>query len=301
MVNHMRKKLSMAVFCFCAVVLLAGAFAVPVHAKAAVKKTNILMSSSVTSCMVDLDGDGKKEKVELKTSFDDDQVFFSTVRFYVDGKAALSFQNMQMTLVMADYVQMNESDIFLRVYTTTDNDCVITDRFYFYDPAKKKLVEAAKLLEDVCGVMHARAEIQSVNSTEISVAYQMQFDEIGRVKWNSSYTVLNGKLKLKSNTMKVKSTHGDVMLNEDGYNSRFKKNQFQAMQKIRLYSNTDLKSVSYTAARGDVLKLIKMKYVGKSLYVQFSKGDKKGWMKLGQSRLDNPSSLFYGVASRLAG
>lgn len=299
--NHLRKKLSIAVFGFCAAFLLAGAFVASVQAEAAVKKTDILRSGSKTSCKLDLDGDGKKEKVELKTSFDDEQAFFSTVSFYVNGKEALTYQNMQMTMVMADYVQMNDSAIFLRVYATTDNDCVVTDRFYIYDPAKKKLAEAAKLLEDLCGVIHAQAQISSVNSTQISVAYQMQFDEIGRVQWNSSYTIQSGKLKLKSNTMKAQSIMRDIMLNEDGYNSRFQKNQFQAMRKIRLYSNTDLKSVSYTAVKGDVLKLAKMKYTGKSLFVQFSKDGKQGWMKLGQSGLDDPSGLFYGVASRLAG
>lgn len=301
MKNDDRKKILIAVLCFCAAVLLAGVFAVPVHPQAAVKKTGILVSGSKTSCRLDLDGDGKKEKVELKTSMDEEQAFFSTVSFYVDGSETLSFQNMQMTMVMADYVQMNNSAVFLRVQTTTDNDCVVTDRFYTYDPAKKKLVEAAKLLEDLCGVLNAQAEIDSVDSAEINVAYQMQFDEIGRVKWNSTYTFQNGKLKLKSNTMEAKSSIGDMVLNEDGYNSRFQKNQFQAMRRIRLYDNTALKSVSYTAAKGDILKLTKMKYAGKSLFVQFSKDGKKGWMKLGQSGLEDPSSLFYGVAPRLAG
>lgn len=296
-----RKKLAISLFTFCAAVLLTGLSAVPVITKAAVKETEILTSSGKTSCRADLDGDGKKEKVELKTSLDNEKAFFSKVRFYVNGKVALSYKNMHMTMARADYVQMNDSDIFLRVYTTTDNDCVVTDRFYIYDSAKQKLVEAAKLLDELCGVIHAQANISSVSETEIKTAYQMQFDEIGRVKWNSSYTVEDGELKLKSDTMKVKSIMGNTMLNEDGYNSRFKKNEFQAMRKIRLYSNTDLDSVSYTAAKGDILKLIKMKYEEESLYVQFSNGTKKGWMKLGQDELDDPSSLFYGVAARLAG
>lgn len=301
MINDERKKITIAVLCFCAAVLLTGVFAVPVHPQAAVKKTWILVSGIQTSCRLDLDGDGKKEKVELKTSMDEEQAYFSTVSFYVDGSEALSFSDTQMTMVRADYVQMNDSAVFLRVCTTTDNDCVVTDCIYTYDPAKKKLVEAAKLLEDLCGVIHAQAELDSVDSTEFSIAYTMQFDEIGRVKWNSSYTLENGKLKLKSNTMKAKSSMGDMVLNEDGYNSRFQKNQFQAMRRIRLYDNTALKSVSYTAAKGDILKLTKMKYAGKSLFVQFSKDGKKGWMKLGQSGLEDPSSLFYGVAPRLAG
>lgn len=301
MIKSLWKKRSISLFDFCAAVLLVGIFAVPVSTEAAVKETDILISSGKTSCQADLDGDGKKEKVELKTSLDDQNVYFSKVRFYVNGKAALSYKNTQMTMIRADYVQLNNSDIFLRVYTTTDNDCVVTDRFYIYDPAKQKLLEAAKLLDELCGVIHAQAEISSVSGTEIKTAYQMQFDEIGRVKWNSIYTVEDGNLKLKSADMKAKSIMGNTMLNEDGYNSRFKKNQFQAMRKIRLYSNTDLKSISYTASKGDVLKLIKMKYEEESLYVQFSNGAKKGWMKLGLDGLDDPSSLFYGVAARLAG
>lgn len=288
-----------AVFCLCSALLLSGTHTGTAKAEAAVKRTDILLSRDSTSCTVDLDGDGKKEQVVLKAVYDEQECYFAKTSLLVDGQEALSFGEMGISLVTADYIKMNDANIFLRVFTNTDNDCVVTDRIYRYDPSKKKLTEAARLLDDVCGVIHARPKLTRVTDAKLTITYQMQFDEIGRVQWTADYAPKNGRLELVSNVMKVKSTLGDTAFPGDGYERLFQKNQFRAMQKIRLFGKTDMKHVAVTVKPEDIVTLTKIKYSKKSLYVKFSKGSKAGWMKLGQT--EDASRLFYGVASRLAG
>ncbi len=304
----MAKKLSNRfvgeVFFCTSIFILAALFTVyfSVSAHAAVKKTSILGSGGKTVCRVDLDGDGTKEKLEIQISYDEYEAFFSNVCFLVDGKEVLSYDDLDINQVTADYIALDESNIFLRIVTNSDNDYVITDRFYVYDRSRQKLSEVAKLLEEQYHITNSWAEVKSVTDSKILINYQMQFDEIGKVKWTSAYVLKEGKLRLKSNTMHAKSTlAGTMTINEDPYGSLFQKNQFQAMRKIRFYKNTDLKQLSYTANPKDILKLTKLKYVQDYFYVQFSKGNKTGWMKLGQAGVENPSGFFYGVASRLAG
>lgn len=272
-----------------------------VSVQAAVKKTAVLGSGAKTVCKADLDGDGREEKLELKISYDADEMFFSNVSFLVDGKEALSYEGMNITKITADYLAMDDANIFLRIVANSDNDFVVMDRFYVYDARDHKLVEEVKLLDEQYPLTNSWAEVKNVTDAKIAVTYRMQFDEIGQVRWTSSYVLKEGKLQLKSNTMKVKSTLGKTMMNEDAYGSLFQENKFQAMKKIRFYKNTDLKNLSYTAKPKDILKLTKLKYVQDRFYVQFSNGTKTGWMKLGQDDVENPSGYFYGVTARLAG
>ena len=205
----------------------------------------------------------------------------------MDGKEVLSYDDLDINQVTADYIALDESNIFLRIVTNSDNDYVITDRFYVYDRSRQKLSEVAKLLEEQYHITNSWAEVKSVTDSKILINYQMQFDEIGKVKWTSAYVLKEGKLRLKSNTMHAKSTlAGTMTINEDPYGSLFQKNQFQAMRKIRFYKNTDLKQLSYTANPKDILKLTKLKYVQDYFYVQFSKGNKTGWMKMGQAGVE---------------
>ncbi len=265
------------------------------------QKTAVLGSGAKTVCKADLDGDGREEKLELKISYDAYDMFFSNVSFLVDGKEALSYEGMNITNITADYLAMDDANIFLRIAASSDNDFVVMDRFYVYDARDHKLVEEGKLLDEQYPLTNSWAEVTNMTDAKIAVTYRMQFDEIGQVRWTSSYMLKEGKLQLKSNTMKGKSTLGKTMMNEDAYGSLFQENKFQAKKKIRFYKNTDLKNLSYTAKPKDILKLTKLKYVQNRFYVQFSNGTKTGWMKLGQDDVENPSGYFYGVTARLAG
>lgn len=259
---------------------------------------DIMTSYGKSSCKVDLDGDGKKETLKLKTTAFINDFHIKNVELYVNGKKVLAFHDLDDVIsVKADYCKMTNSKIFIRLVLSGNSDAVHLDNFYKYDSRGKKMLKVGELL-DIEGWC-AGASIKSVSSTDIKVIYRWQFSEIGSVLWTSSYIVKNGKLKLKSNMSGVKSAYtADDGYHQDGYGKRFEKNQYETMRKFKLYTDTSLKKVSFIAEESDLLVLKKIKYIKGRFYVQFKKGSKTGWIRL---ETFDGDTLFYGVSNRLAG
>ncbi len=291
----MKKMLKCSLF----VMLLGLLLFPPGNAQASVKKNRILSVYPVKqSCSADLDGDGIKEKLKLELTRDQYGSYITKARFYVNGTKALSYNKLKdATYVGVDYAKMTNSKIFLRILVSGDNDIVYEDAFYRYDTARHKLVKAAGLL-DING-WGASAEIKSVSKSQIKLAYRYQFYEIGSVKWTSTYVYQKGKLHLASNISNVKSVY-TTEYDPDGYGKLFQQNKFKAMSSFSLYKTSSLDNMSYIAKQGDTLTLKKIKYTGKSYYVQYAKGSKIGWIKL-DTEFGNHATLFYGVQNRLAG
>lgn len=278
---------------------LIGFLFVPVeNTQAATKKIDIMTSYGKSSCKMDLDGDGKKETLKLKTTTFKNDFHIKNVELYVDGKRVLAFNDLDDVInAKIDYCKMTNSKIFVRLVLSGDSDIKHVDNFYKYDSNGKRMSKVGELL-DIEGWC-AEATIENVSNTEIKVMYRRQFSEIGSILWTSRYSVKNGKLKLKSNTSSVKSAYtADDVYHQDGYGKRFEKNQYEAMRKFKLYTDTSLKKVSFIAEKNNLLVLKKIKYVKDQFYVQFKKNSRTGWIKLEPFYGD---VLFYGVSNRLAG
>lgn len=278
-----------------ALALLAGALLLPTtEAHATTKiKTQVLSSDQKSLYSVDLDGDGKKEKLSLKTEAEKGSGDLAEASLIVNDKAALTFKKTQALSMTVDSVQLAEGDIYLRVLLTGANDFREFDCFYRYDADKKRMVKQVELMDSGRSGI---ALLESVKGMDIKVRYEQQFSEIGRVTWKSTYTSEDGKLKLKSASAPAKCVDPRTP-DFDDYGKLFKKNQLQAAGPVKLYTDTTLKKASFTAKKGDILTLKKIKYVKGKFYVQLAKGKKSGWMQL----KDRGDTLFEGVAERLAG
>lgn len=279
------------------ILLLAGIFLMMAKdTQAASQKFNILNSYKKTSCQIDLDGDGKKENLKLKIARND--IDIKKITLQVNGYNSLTLQNQTIAnsyTVTVDYINMSSKNIFIRIAVSGDNDYLSIDNLYRYNPASKKMTKAASLL-DMRG-WSASGMITNVNNSSIKISYRYQFAEIGSVKWTNTYIVKNEKLVLKSNQANVRSVY-TTEYDPDGYSKLFVKNQFKALKSLKLYTNTSMEQISYTAKKNEILALKKIKYTNGTFYVQFSNGNKNGWLKLNQS---NYTPLFYGVENRLAG
>lgn len=273
--------------------LLPAAGAQAATKKAGVVKGQVLSSDKKSLFTVDLDGDGKEEKLSLKTKADEGSGCLTQASLTVDGKAALTFKETQALSMTVDYVQLSAEDMYLRVLLTGANDFRELDCFYRYDADKKRMVKQAELMDSGRSGI---ALIESVRGMEIRVRYEMQFTEIGTVTWNSVYTPKSGKLKPKSTSASAKCVD-HTSPGFDDYGKLFAKNQLKANTSVKLYADTSLKKAAFTAKKGDVLTLKKIRFAKGHFYAQLAKGDKKGWLVL--EKTDTPP--FYGVMERLAG
>lgn len=298
--NFMRTKRRMVRLM--ALALLAGALLLPAaqtraaEKKAGVKtwvKTQVLNSDQKTLYSVDLDGDGKKEHLSLKTKTDKGSGALTEASLTVNGKTALTFKKTQALSMTVDSVRLADGEIYFRVYLTGANDFRELDCFYRYDAGKKRMVKQMELMDSG---RSGTAEVKRAKDLDVTVSYKQQFPEIGTVAWKSVYTSEDGKLKLKSTGASVKCVD-TRKADFDDYGKLFAKNKLKANTSVKLYADTSLKRTAFTAKKGDVVTLKKIKFTKGHFYVQLVKGDKKGWLMLEEAG----KPLFYGVEARLAG
>lgn len=251
----------------------------------------------------DLTGDGKKDQVTLKLYMDRYGYLVEKANVYVNGKKALTISDIGGYNATIQYVYQAKSREFLQIYFTSDNDYVVKNCLYQYNKKTGKLVRVLNL----SGSKGKPGDIVKVTSKSVRAEFSCQPAETGWINWVYEYTWKNGKFVLKSNIADVKSSLSFYDPG-DGYTKYFKKNQFVTANKIKFYTSTSLGKTAFTANRGDVLTLKKIKVSGNNVYLQFKKGSKTGWQKVYRTNAydysgSNPGKTgwFYGVFNRLAG
>ena len=251
----------------------------------------------------DLTGDGKKDQVTLKLYKDSYDNFIEKANVYVNGKKALTVSGINGYNATVQYIYQAKSREFLQIYFTSDNDYVVKNGLYQYNKKTGKLVKVLNLSE----VKGRSGDITSAASKSVKAVFSCQPAETGWIHWTYDYVWKNGKFVLKSNTATVKSSLVSYDPG-DGYTKYFKKNQFVAANKRNFYTSTSLSKIAFTANKGDVLTLKKIKISGNRVFLQFKKGSKTGWQKVCRSDVYDYTSSdpgktgwFCGVYRRLAG
>lgn len=252
----------------------------------------------------DVTGDGKADTVNL-TYTKTDSDYLDKVNVMINGKKAATVDAKYCYGVVVNYISMSKSKVFLQIYTLTDGDYIVNNGIYKYNKGTKKLKKILDLNKVSGGSYIGAMDVTSASSSQIKVACRVQPPETGCIEFTYTFTYKNGKFVLNSNSVAAKSMF-IRMPGYDQYAKYFKKNQFVAFKTLKFYKDTKLKKVSFTAAKGNILKLQKIKISGKKTYVQFKKGTKTGWIRVFNDypvvypNYDN-SGWFHGVIYRLAG
>lgn len=249
--------------------------------------------AGTTTWKRDITGDGKIDTIKMKLTGSGG--YYKNFTIYINGKKALTENIKGCSDVIIRFFSCKKSANFLYVSTSKDGGYLYFSRIYAY--SKGKLLKAADLLQEVD---NAGDHIQKVTSNSINVRYSVQPLETGFISWNYTFQRVGKKFKLKSTAAKVTSNLANRSLYRDNYQKYFDKNQFVVQRQKAFYTGTNLNKVAFTAKKGDVLTLSKLKAVNKKLYLGFKKKGKLGWIKVG--RPYSPSShLFYGVSKRMVG
>jgi hypothetical protein len=238
-----------------------------------------------------MDGDGQSEAVTIHLKALD-QYYYDSFQVSIDGKQVLSKSIRGCYGLSVRYLSCSSSKNYLQFVSYADGGYMYLNRIYCYSSGK--LVKAA----DFGTIDNASVTVTKVTKSGVTVKFSVQPWQTGRVQWSFVYQPSGSTLKVKNNTVKIKSTLGNWKVN-DGYTGYFKKNQFVAAKKTTFYTSTSLKKAAFTTKAGDVLTLQKVKVVGKKMYLSFKKNGKTGWIRIKEKYSSN--ALFYGVTRRLAG
>lgn len=274
------------IFCLSLSSILYGTITV----KAASKIKAVCTTDKNKSFSVDVTGDNKKDKITLKIAKDSYNGPVKKIQVYVKGQKALTLNDKcGSRSVSVYYIRMSKSKTFLQIITHHYNTLPNYNNIYRYNTKTKKLVKVL----DLSNVTGNPGKVMNVSGNQIKIEYIYQPTETGWLEWKYTYNYKNGKFKLKSNTVPVKSSLGSGLDNYDRY---FKQNKFVVAKTRKFYTTTSLKKVAFTAEKNEVLTLENIKISGKNVYLQFKSGKKIGWQKMRSSY-----NWFYGVTQRLAG
>lgn len=237
----------------------------------------------------DITGDGKSDTIMVKPQIDQYNKHVIGVQVYINGKKVLD-QSTNMALgICVNYFSTTKTRPFLQISTHVDSTYRGYNKIFRSNSKGTKLICAL----DLADYAIYGGEVVSTSSKQIKVAFSDATSEVGEINWKFIFNYKNNKFKLKSNIATVKSLLADCDKG-DGYNKYFKQNKFKTQKALVFYQN-NLKSVAFTAKKGSVLKLRKIKVDNHEIYLQFQLGSKKGW-----KQLNDELNWFYGVTSRLS-
>lgn len=254
-------------------------------------------TSKNTTASADITGDNKKDTIQLKMTRDNESGFIQKLRVFVNGTKALTLRDKDSYYHLSvTYIHMTRKKNLLQITGRGDNDYCTFNSIYRYDSKNKKLV---RVLDLTSNYLLADGQVIKATGKKIVIDHGFQPSETGWLRWKYSYVYKNNKFKRSSDTAAVKSSLGDYM-SKDGYGKYFANNQFVAARSIRFYSSTKMNKTAFSAKKGDVLTLKKIKISGSKMYLQYQNGTKTGWIEVNKrGYMDKP--FFYGVNERLAG
>lgn len=277
---------------------------IPAQAAKVTRMYNYLSSNK--TLLQDITRDGKKDKIRFKFTKDEYGDSIIKAQIYVNGKKAAVFtydeyENYALTI---NYVYLSKNREFLQIYGNGDNDLIVKNALYSYNSKTGKLTKVL----DLAKYRMMAGDVTDVTGSQITVEYTGQPMETGGLLCDFTYVYRNGKFKLKSNTVPVKSRLSVFSYNDDGYGKYFVNNQFLVANKRSFYTSTSMKKKAFTVRRGDVVTLKKIKMTSSKVYLQFQYGNKKGWQRVFRNSVYDftrddweNTGWFYGVAKRLAG
>lgn len=259
----------------------------------------------------DITRDGKPDKIRLKVITDEAYgESVEKVKVYVNGKNAgtIQYEAYSNCGIKVYYIYMSQNREFLQICEASGNDYVGTNELYSYQASTGKLKKVCTFPREAMNIRN----VVSASSSRIQVLVTGQPTETGWIQGELTYVYKNGKFQLKSNVLPVKSLfykNGDI--SSDQYAAYLNRNQYVVANKRAFYTTTGMKKKAFTAKRGDVLTLKKMKISGKKVYLQFQKGSKTGWQRVFRNNVYDYSisdwdeiaktGWFYGIYQRLAG
>ena len=245
---------------------------------------------------VDLDGDGKKEKVKYKIKYSKfAEGWGDGCSVSINGKqikkikAPFHVSDWQPNVVIVDLNKKDKKKEIL-VRLTSDSGCKEYYEFYHYSKKKKKLIP---MLGTQKRIIRTPDRIRSDGKGKFSFYVDHYNEVIG-----CCYTKWNLTLKKDKIVVNNKSQFQlDQMVYDESRYGVYDKN-FMALKKgINAYKTSACKTKLYTIAKGTHLTPLILKYKGKNVYVkvEIQDGSHKGavvWIKAAKN-----STIFKQVPS----
>jgi hypothetical protein len=230
-----------------------------------VKAENITDTTKDKTYQIDLNQDGKEEKIKLKQYAVDDEGYNFYGIVYVDGKKAYTTPKdaygygIDMKLITCG------KQVFINVSQNTDNGIGVFNKLLYFNG--KTLEEAIDFIKVESCVRDCL--ITSVTEDKIVVSCDAMPCQLASIMWKSTYLVEGNTVKIKSYIHKVKSG------NENRSISTLVTNRT-----VTFTSKIGSKKIAFKLGVGKKVKLLSITTKGEKVYGYFQYGKKKGYLRV---------------------
>lgn len=230
----------------------------------------------------DLNGDGKKESVQIKFGKKD---AYETDRYheayiYVNGKKKLTVKDKYgFFKISAELITMSKKKVFIHINTMGDNDDGENLIFRYTNGKLKKCIDL--------NTLGRYASVEKVTGKRIRFTCGYTSSAIGCFTYECNLVYKGGKLVPEKKLCKITSYSP---------NGKIKKPYLTAKSKIQLYKSHNTKQKSFVLKKGQKVKVVNYYFSGKTQMFQLKTASgKTGWIPAAIESIE----LFkeaYGVA-----
>lgn len=214
---------------------------------------------------IDLNQDGKKEKVKLKqySLADSSDNYYGII--YIDGKKAYTTPkdiyayDIKMKLITCG------DQVFINVSQSSDNGFVDYNKLLCFNGTTLEESIDFKKVEPCVRY----CEILSVINDKIVVTCESMPSQLASITWKSTYLVEGNAVKLKSHVHKVKS----------GIENR-SISTLVTNRTVAFTSKIGSKKIAFKLGAGKKVKLLSITTKGGRIYGCFQYGKKKGYLRV---------------------
>lgn len=247
------------------------------------KAETIIDTTKDKTYQIDLNQDGKEEKVKLEQYSLTDSVDNYYGIIYIDGKKLYTTpKDIYAYDIDMKFITCG-NQVFINVSQYTDNGIIEYNKLlYFNGTTLEESIDLYKA--EPCA---RSCEIISVNEDKMVVACESMPSQLASITWKSTYLVDGNTVKLKGNVHKVKS----------GIENR-SISTLVTNRTVTFASKIGSKKVSFKLGAGKKVKLLSITTKGHKIYGYFQYGKKKGYLRV-DPHLD--TAYFKNVYKYLAG
>ncbi|WP_455715558.1 hypothetical protein [Anaerosporobacter sp.] len=214
---------------------------------------------------IDLDQDGKKEKVKLKQCSIDDLDYNYYGIIYVDGKKAYTTPKDIYAYDINMKIITSGDQVFINVSQSSDNGNLEFNKLLSFNGTTLDEVIDFKKVEP--GLRSC--EITSATKDKIVVSCESMPCQLASIKWKSTYLVNGNAVKIKSHVHKVKS----------GIEGR-SISTLETNRTVTFTSEIGSKKVAFKLGAGKKVKLLSITTKKDKIYGCFQYGKKKGYVRV---------------------
>ena len=210
----------------------------------------------------DLDGDGKKESVQIKSGKKDDDRYYEAY-IYIDGKRAVTAKEPYgFYSVDAQILIMDEKNVFIYLTPYGDNDDGSKVIYQYKDGKLKKSIDLESL--------GRYANVEEVSKNKITMRIRRTWSAIGCFSYKCSLVCKNGKLEPETKTYALYSYSPT---------QKTSKPYLTAKNNMQLYESHNTDKKTYVLKKGQKVKITKYYFNGSIHMFQIkTKSGKKGWI-----------------------